>query len=122
MCDEKWYFFALPPQRRQRNGDDVQPVEQVLAELVLFHQLRQIGVRRGDDAHVDLDRLDRAEAHEFFFLDDAEEFGLSLQVNVADLVEEDRAAIRDFEEATLRRNRAGERALHVTEETRLEQL
>ena len=44
-------------QRRQLHVDDVQPVEQILAEPSFLHQLPEIDVRRSDDAHVHLDRL-----------------------------------------------------------------
>src|SRR2546430_13403227 len=56
-------------------------------------------------SHVDLDRLDGAEAHELLFLDHAQQLGLRLEVDVADLVEEDRAAVGDFEETALGRDR-----------------
>ena len=37
------------------NRDDVQPVEQVFAELAFLHHLPQVEIRRGDDAHINLD-------------------------------------------------------------------
>ena len=42
-------------QRRNEDREDVEPVEQVLAERALRDRLLQVLVRRGDQAHVDLD-------------------------------------------------------------------
>ena len=109
-------------QRRQLHGDDVQPVEQVLAELAFVHHVPQVDVGRGDDPHVDLDRLDAAEAHELALLDDAQQLGLRLERDVADLVEEDRALVGELEQPLLRVDGAGERALDVAEQVRLEQV
>ena len=90
--------------------------------MPFVHHLAQIDVGRGDDADVDLDRLDAAEAHELALLDDAQQLGLGLERDVADLVEEDRALVGQLEQPLLRVDRAGERALHVAEEVRLEQV
>ena len=103
-------------------GDDVQPVEQVLAEPALLHHLPQVDVGRGDDPHVDLDRLHAAQAHELALLHDAQQLGLRLERDVADLVEEDAALVGQLEEPLLRVDGAGERALDVAEEVRLEQV
>ena len=92
-------------QRRQLHGDDVQAVEEILAELPLLHHLAQLDVRRGDDPDVDLDRLDAAEAHELALLDHAQQLGLRLERDVADLVEEDRALVGELEQALLRVDR-----------------
>ena len=109
-------------QRRQMDRDDVQPVEEVLAEPPFLHHLPEIDVGRGDDSHVDLDRLHPAQAHEVAFLDDAQQLRLGLERHVADLVEEDAAAIGEIEEPLLRIDRSGERAFHVPEERRLEEV
>ena len=46
-------FFALP-QRRQVDGDDVQPVKEIFAELAFAHLLFQVHIGGGNDAHVHL--------------------------------------------------------------------
>ena len=109
-------------QRRQVDADDVQPVEEVLAEPPVLHLLLQVDVGRGDDADVDLDRLHAAEAHELALLHHAQQLGLRLDRDVADLVEEDAALVGEIEHALLRVDRAGERALDVTEQRRFEQV
>ena len=108
--------FALAAQRRQRDGNDVETIVEIFAETVLGHQLREIGIRCGDDADVDFDHIDGAKPHEFFFLDHAKELGLSVEVDVPDLVQKDRSAVGDFKETTLGSDGAGERALDMAEE------
>ena len=56
------------------------------------------------------------------FLDRAQQLGLQLVAQVADLVEEQRAAGRQLELAELLADRAGERALLVAEQRALDQL
>ena len=107
---------------RQLHGDDVEAVEQVLAELAFVHHVAQIDVGRGDDPDVDLDRLDAAKAHELALLDDAQQLGLRLERDVADLVEEDRPLVGELEQPLLRVDGAGESALDVAEQVRLEQV
>ena len=84
-------------QRGQADRHDVEPVEEVLAERALRDELLQIAVRRRDEAHVDADRLDAADALELALLQRAEELHLHLDGDLADLVEEERAAVRELE-------------------------
>ena len=101
--------------------DDVEPVEQVLAELARLDQLGQVAVGGGDDAHVHLDRVGRADPLDLALLQHAQQLHLGGERDVADLVEEDGAAVGGVEEALLVALRAGEGALHVAEELRLEE-
>ena len=122
MLGEQRDVVLAIAQRRQRNGDDVKAVEQILAELAFLHQLPQIHVGRGEDPDVHLDRFHPAEPHEVALLDHAQQLGLGLERNGADLVEEDAAPIGEIEQSFLRIDGAGERALHVAEQRRLEQV
>ena len=81
------------------------PVEEILAELAAAHQRLEVGVGGGDQADVDLDRVDAAQPHELLLLDDPQELRLGLDRDVADLVEEDRAVVGDLEQALLRGDR-----------------
>ena len=121
MLHEQRNVVAPLAQRRQLHRDDVQAVEQILAERALGDHLREIGVRRGDDADVDLDRLRVADALELALLQHAQQLGLQRRAHRPDLVEEERALVRLLEPALARADRAGERAAHVTEQLRLEQ-
>ena len=61
----------------------------------------QIPVGRRDDADVDLQRARAADALERFLLERAKDLGLQRQRQIADLVEEQRAAMRQLELARL---------------------
>ena len=69
----------------------------------------------------DLDRLGAAEALELALLQHAQQLHLRLQVDVADFVEEQRAALGQLEAALAALVRVGERALLVAEQLRLDQ-
>ena len=112
---------AALAQRRQPDRDDVDAVEQVLAERALGHHLRQVAIGGGDDADVGLDLLGPAEPAEAALLQDAQQLDLHERRHLADLVEEDRALLGDFDQPLLVRVGAGERALHVAEELGVEQ-
>ncbi len=102
MVDQQRDVILAVAQRRQLNRDDVQAIEEILAEFPFLHHLPQVDVGRGDDAHVDLDRLHPAEAHEVALLD--------------------AALVGEVEHPLLRVDRAGEGTLDVAEERRLEQV
>ena len=78
-------------------------------------------MRRRDHARVDADRRRRADAHEPLVLQEAQEVRLRLERQVADLVEEDGAAFRALQAALAALMSAGERALLVAEQLRLNQ-
>ena len=109
------------PQGRQVHGDEVDAVEQILAELAMRHHVRQVAVGRGNDADVDLAASTRPERLEGSVLEDAQHLHLRCPVEIADLVEEDGAAVRHFEPAGAVGLRVGERAAHVSEHLALEQ-
>ena len=79
-------------------------------------------VRRGDQAHVDGDRVLAADALDLLLLDHAQDLGLRLQRHVADLVEEERSAVRLLELPGAPIGRAREGALLVPEELALEEV
>ena len=82
----------------------------------------EIDVGGGDDADVDLDFVGAAEMHEAAVLQDAQDLGLHVHAHGADFVEEERAAVGDFEEAFFRGDGGGERAALVAEERGFEQI
>ena len=71
----------------------LQPVVQVPAEPALGDQLLQVVVGGGDHPHVRLDRLVAADPLELLLLQHAQHLGLQRRRHVADLVEEQRAAV-----------------------------
>ena len=76
---------------------------------------------RGDEPHVDLHRLARADGEDLSRFEGAEELHLEIAGEVADLVEEEGAAVGLEEEALRIRCCPRERAPLVTEQRRLEE-
>ena len=97
-------------------GDAAEAVVEVLAELAALDHRLQVAVRRADDADVGADGRRPADALERALLEDAEERDLRARRDVADLVEEERAALGQLEAAAAARDGAGEGALLVAEE------
>ena len=83
--------------------------------------LLQVRVGGGDDPHVGLDRLVAAEPLEPLLLQDAKQLGLRQRMHVADLVQEQRAAVALLELADPPAVGPGERALLVAEQLAFQQ-
>ena len=109
-------------QGRKVESHHVQAVEEVFAEVSLGDHFRQVAVRRRDDAHVYLTGLVRPHGAHFAALENPQQLGLHLERHVADLVQEERAAIGRHEMTIAVRHRSRERALLVPEELALEQV
>ena len=103
LCDSRLYLSRKCctsggiSSRRSRSGgtceaDDVEAVEEVFAEATVGDQLLEVGVGGGDDANVDVDRAWLAERVDFAGLEKAQQLGLDVERDLADLVEEERAA------------------------------
>src|SRR5262249_16723974 len=124
FVDERLYeqlqiFFPLA-QRREAEGEDVEPIEQILAQLALLDRILRFQVRRRDDADVDRLLGAPAEPPELPLLQHAEQLHLRGRRHLADLIEEERAAIGELEAALPPIGRAGERAFLVAEDLALE--
>ncbi len=120
---EKRNILLPLAQRRHRDVDHVQAEIEIVAKLPLAHQLRQILVRRRDQAHVRLQELIAAHALEgALFADHAEQFHLRALVDLADLIEKNRAAVRLLEPADAALVRAGKCAAFVPEKFAFEQV
>src|SRR5690606_31477497 len=94
VTDEDLEVTEAVPQRRQHDADDGEPVVEILSKAAAAHLLLEVPVRRRDDAHVHAlvvvptDHLHRAA------LDGAQQLWLQVEGQLADLVEEDGAAVR----------------------------
>ena len=75
-------------QGRHRQRDDIEAVEQVLAELAGRHLGLEVAVGRGDDADVDLDPRVAAKAREALLLQHPQDLALRFQWHVGDLVDQ----------------------------------
>ncbi len=109
-------------QGRQAHVHDVQAVVEILAEVTFTHHLLQVAVRCRYDAHVDVDRIGRADRPNLVFLQHAQQLHLQAHRHVADLVEQQGAALGGLEQAFVGARGAGKRAFDVAEEFRLEQV
>src|SRR5437879_12834950 len=94
MREQGGVAFALA-QRRNRDDDFGKPVVEVLAETAFPDHGAQILVGRAHDAHVYGNLFPAAEALDRAPLEEAQDLRLQRGGQVADLVEEQRTAMRD---------------------------
>src|SRR6185369_4156930 len=120
MLRKQLDILAALAQRREVNMNRVEAEKQVLAEFSGAHFGGQIRIRRRDQAHARVISPGRADAFEFSRLNRAQQLRLLAHRNVADLVHEQRTAVRELEAAGAIALRIGERATDVTEELALE--
>src|SRR5581483_1430583 len=115
---------VLPPlaQRRHRDLDDVQAIEEVLAESSGRDVALEVAVRGREDAHVRAPRAGLADPLERLVLEEAQELRLQARRHLGDLVEEERAALRRLDATRLVAHRAREGAARVPEELAREEL
>src|SRR5262249_39999175 len=107
---------------RDADREYVQPIEQILAEAAGFHIGDEVAVGGGDDPHVDLYRPARADRLDLVSLDRAQQLHLRGGRKLANFVEEQRAAGCFHELARVALGRAGEGALLVAEQDRLDEI
>src|SRR5205814_839634 len=97
-------------------------IKKILAERSRRHRGLEVTVGRGDYARVGTARIVAADRLVLPFLQDAQELHLQGGRDIADLVEKNGAAVRLLEETGLVGYGAGERAFHVAEQLRLQQV
>ena len=85
-------LLAAIAQRRNQNADHREPVVQIFAEFALGHALFEVGIGRGDHADVDALRARFADRHDLALLEKPQQLRLHVERQVADFVEEQRAA------------------------------
>ena len=108
-------------QRREVNFERVDAEHQVLAEIALLDHFVQVAMGGADDAHIDGERLVFADAADFAAFQHAQQFGLHRLGQLADFVEEQRAAVGDFEQADAVLVGAGEAAFAMAEQFAFDQ-
>ncbi len=105
-------------QRRHVDRQDMQPVEQVLAEAAGGDLGEGIAIGGADDADIDAANAGIADRLHGAALDEAQELGLQAEIHLADLVEEQRAAIGKLGRAGPGLGGAGEGAAHTGRRSR----
>src|SRR3569832_15859 len=110
------------PQWRNVDAQYVEADQQIAAVGFLCCHVFEVPVGGGDDAHIHLDRGFAAHRPHLAFLEDAQQFGLQARADVADLVQELGAAVSLLEQALAVAGGAGERALDMAEQLRVQQV
>ena len=96
-------FFVIA-QRRNIDGDDVQPVVKIFAERAFFERGAQIAIRCGDQADIHFDAFSFRRGARIRAPAARAELHLRRGRHVADFVEEKRALVRQFEFSGLARD------------------
>ena len=109
-------------QRRQLDGEHRHAVEQVLAEAPRAHLLHEVAVGGAHEAEVARDAALAADAGDALVLQRAQELGLDLQRQLADLVQEERASVGLLDLSGTGDHGPRERALLVAEQLALHQV
>ena len=109
-------------QRRQLDDRRRQPEVEILPELLRRHQRAQVAIGRRDDTHVDPPLTGAANPAHRVIIQHAQQARLQLQRQLANLVQEQDAALRAFEGTRVIRVRAGEGTSLVTEQLALDQI
>jgi hypothetical protein len=89
--------------------------------MVCLNQRFEVLIGGGDAAEIHLDLPVAADADDLLFLEHAQQIRLRLEADVADLVQEDAAAVGHFELALLAVLRASEGAFLVAEQLAFQQ-
>src|SRR5690242_768869 len=109
-------------QRRQGNGNDIQPEEQVLAECPLMNATPEILVRSREDTDVDANGLASTHSLDLLRFDRAQQLRLCFRAEVADFVKEQRSGVSEFETPDPPLRCARERASLVAEHFTLDEI
>ena len=103
-------------ERRKGDGEHIQAVIEIHSEQLLGDQPGEILIGCRHHAHIDVTGIRAAQPFKLLLLQDAQQFRLQFERNVADFIQEQRAAVRRLETAQLLRHGAREGALFMTEE------
>src|SRR5579883_1573643 len=113
--------FAAFTERGNQDRKNVKTVIEIAAEFAVSDELSEVGIGGRDDAHIDALGAITAKALELLFLQDAQQLRLEFERKVADLVEKQGAAVREFEAADFLGKGAGEGATFVAEKLGFEE-
>ena len=120
--DQRRQVLQPLAQRRQADREHVEPEEQVLAEVAVRDGVLEPAIGGRHDAHVHPLRGFGAQPLQLPGLERAQQLGLRVRAQVADLVEEQRPLVRQLEPAQPPLGGAGEGAPLVAEHLGLHQV
>src|SRR6266852_84252 len=109
-------------QRRHVDGENVQAIVEVFAQPPGLDGLVDVHVGGCQHAYVNLHQVPPTETRVLVILKHMQQLGLQVRAHLRNLVKKNRALVGQLELAGLGADGAGERALLVAEELRLEQL
>jgi hypothetical protein len=101
--------------------EHAEPVEEIGTEPSAVHGGLEILIRCSDHPDVDVEGRGAADAPDLALLEHAQQLRLGAQREIADLVEEQRAAVRQLERAGRAADRVGEGAFLVAEKLALDE-
>ncbi len=120
MIDEQRNIVAALAQRRQPQGYQINAVVEVLAECAIGYHLFEPRIGGTNNAHIGVARPAVAERFERALLKHTQQLHLRRLVQIANLVEENRAALGSLKAPFAGSNGAGERPFRVAEHLALE--
>ena len=121
VADEHGNILRTVPQGRRHDWKDIKAVIEIAAELLIRDHPGQIPVGRRYQTDVDTNGAVAPQPLELLLLQDAQQLGLQLERNVADLIEEQGALVRQFEPADLLCDGARESPPFMAEQLAFEQ-
>src|ERR1043166_4587520 len=121
IANEQRNIIGPLTKRRNPYGKHVEAVVEVGPKLAVSNHLLQIAVCGRDQSNVDLLRTSASETFELAFLQRAQQLRLDLHRNIADLVQEKRSLVRQFQPSDLLRNSPREGASFVPEQFAFQQ-
>src|SRR5262249_7373083 len=104
------------------NGNDVQPVVEILPKRALLERGAQILVGGGKDPNVNLQRFRSAQPLELAVLQDMEQLDLNGAGNIADFIQKDRSLVRQLKAPGLGVVGSCKRALLVAKQLAFQQI
>src|SRR5437762_7636689 len=121
MIYQQWDVFRAFPQGWHVNRKNIQPVKQVVAKFPLLNHLSEFAIGGCDQACIGSQGARASQPFELPFLEHAQQLGLKLERDVADLIQKYRSAISQLKAADALSNSAGKSAFLVAEELAFEQ-
>ncbi len=101
--------------RRKSDGEDAEAVVEGTIKMSGFDHFCEIAIGGGDEANIDGNGASAADAFEFLFLDGAQNFGLKLEREIPDFIEEESAVVRQFETTDFLRDGTSKSAAFMAE-------
>src|SRR5580704_7011444 len=115
VADEEGYIFGALTQRRNIDREDVETVEQIRTEFLIFYHHIEVAIGRRNQPGLRVERARVAEPLKLTLLEHPQELWLQFEWDLADLVEENGAFGRQLKAANALSDGSGEGSFFVTE-------